>query len=283
METHEAQVKGLFLLVDRKSDEGLSRWTAELEKRHMPALIVADGHTINNNPELVKRVAGGGFDMGCVYNEGPFWTDTHDDMVTWLPPWIDIEKPHLKTPYEVQLEIMTQIDEKLTPLIGGTMRAFGGKYFSYNQDTQKIAEQLKIPYILARGTAGARAVFYQPEEYASTIISVSNVPSKQLGTGSLCDESLKARTETPADFQKLLFGLDVDRVILVAQSHISGLMDEWWDVYMDYFDRANVQWLGLDEFVEVPPAIPNAEIPKNYRVDYMRLNLEKASEVGEMV
>lgn len=283
METNEAQVKGLFLLVDRKSDEGLSRWTTELEKRQMPALIVADGHTINNNPELIKRVAGGGFDMGCVYNEGPLWTDTHDDMVTWMPPWIQIETPHLKTPYEVQLEIMTQIDEKLTPLIGGTMRAFAGKYFSYNQDTQKIADQLKIPYILARGTAGARAVFYQPKEYAATIISVSNVPSKQLGTGSLCDESLKSRTETPADFRELLFGLDVDRVVLVAQSHISGLMSDWWDVYMDYFDRANVQWLDLDNFVTVPPAIPNAEIPKNYRVDYMRLNLEKASEAGEMV
>ncbi len=283
METNEAPVKGLFLLVDRKSDEGLSRWTTELEKRQMPALIVADGHTINNNPELIKRVADGGFDMGCVYNEGPFWTDTHDDMVTWMPPWIHIETPHLKTPYEVQLEIMTQIDEKLTPLIGGTMRAFAGKYFSYNEDTQKIADQFKIPYILARGTVGARAVFYQPEEYAATIISVSNVPSKQLGTGSLCDESLKARTETPADFRELLFGLDVDRVVLVAQSHISGLMPDWWEVYMDYFDRANVQWHDLDNFVEVPPAIPNAKIPKNYRVDYMRLNLEEAAKAGEMV
>ena len=283
MAEHAGPIEGLMLIVDRKSDEGLSRWAEELYKRQIPALILADGHTINESPDLIRRVASSPFDMGCVYNDGPFWTDTHEDMVTWLPSWVHIERPQLKSPYEVQREIMAQIDEKVSPLIGGTMRAFSGKYFSYNQDTQKIADELKIPYILARGTAAARAVFYQPIEYAATIVSVSNVPSKQLGTGSLCDESLKARTETPDDFRDLLFGLDVDRVILVAQTHISGLMRPWWDVYMDYFDQANVQWHTLADFVTVPPAIPNKEIPKNYRVDYMRLNLAKAAEAGQMV
>ena len=283
MVEHATPVKGMLLLIDRKSDEGLSRWTEELHKRKMPALILADGYTINKNPDLIKSVADYRFDMGCVYNDGPFWTDTHDDMITWLPPWVHIEKPHLQSPYEVQHAIMTQLDEKISPLIGGTMRAFSGKYFSYNQNTQKIADQLKIPYILARGTAAARAVFYQPQEYAATIVSVSNVPSKQLGTGSLCDESLKARTETPDDFRELLFNLDVDQVILVAQTHISGLMRQWWDVYMDYFDKADVQWHTLNDFVTVPSAIPNKDIPKNYRVDYMRFNLDKAAKVGEMV
>ncbi|MBN2060994.1 MAG: hypothetical protein JW882_11335 [Deltaproteobacteria bacterium] len=281
MPEHASPVKGMFLLIDRKSDEGLSRWVEELYNRKMPALIMADGHTVNKNPDLIKSISDRYFDVGCIYNDGPFWSHIHEDMITWLPQWVHIEKPHLKEPYEVQYEIMTQINEKITPLIGGIMRAFSGKYFSYNQNTQEIADLLKIPFILARGTAGARAVFYKPEEYRAAIISVSNVPSQQLGTGSLCDESLKARGEKPDGLRKLLFSLEVDRVILVAQSHISGLMQEWWDVYMDYFDQVDVQWHTLNDFVTIPPAIPNEEIPMNFRVDYMRLNPEE--EVSDIV
>ena len=71
---------------------------------------------------------------------------------------------------------------------------------------------------------------------------MSNVPSKKLGTGSLCDISLKNRNEKPSYFRDILFNMDVDKFILVAQTHVSGLEDDWWDIYMEFFDSGLVQW-----------------------------------------
>jgi hypothetical protein len=269
------QMQGMFLLIDRKSDQGLTRWIGELKRREIPALVLADGHTIYNNPDLVKSVAEKGLDVGSIYNDGAFWPHTHDDMIAWLPSWMKIEKVHLMEPYQVQYEITSRINEKLAPLIGETLRVFGGKYFSYDENTLTVADEIKIPYILARGTAQERAVFYKPEEYQATLISVSNVPSKELGTGSLCDESLRAREEPPEAFRKLLFNLDCDRVILVAQTHISGLMTEWWDVYQEFFDKRSVDWQALDDFVVAPAKMPYKEIPINTRTDYMQSSLEE--------
>ncbi|MBW2097071.1 MAG: hypothetical protein JRI80_19615 [Deltaproteobacteria bacterium] len=268
-------VQGMFLLIDRKSDQGLIRWVRELEKRNIPALVLADGHTIHKNPDLVKRVADKGLDVGNIYNDGAFWPHTHDDMISWLPSWIEIKDVHLLDPYQVQYEITSRINEKMVSLTGKTMPAFSGKYFSYDENTMKIADSLEIPYILARGTAGEEAVFYQPIEFRVTLISVSNVQSKELGTGSLCDESLRARKETPDDFRRILHNLDCRRVILVAQSHISGLMQEWWDVYQDFFDRDIVQWQALEDFVTDPGEMPYREIPVNTRTDYMQISMEE--------
>ena len=272
------RIQGMFLLIDRKSDKGLVHWIEDLEKRKIQALVLVDGHTIHHKKDLVKRVAEKGLDVASIYNDGAFWPHTHEDMIAWLPPWMEIEKPHLLTPYQVQYEITSRINEALAPLIGKTMPVFGGKYFSYDENTLKVADEIKIPYILARGTAAERAVFYQPREYRATLISVSNVPSRELGTGSLCDESLRARNETPDAFKRLLFSLDCDRVILVAQTHISGLMAEWWDVYQAFFESDLVGWQALQDFVVDPEDLPYSEIPVNTRTDYMQKSLEEDRE-----
>lgn len=276
-------IKGMFLLVDRKSDDGLNRWADELVRRKIPALVMADGHTLVHKPDLMKRIADMHLDLGCVYNDGALWEETHDDVVAWLPRWLEIDQPFAKSPYEIQKQIMTLVNERLALLTGSNMLVFSGKYFSYDPNTLKIADELGVRYIFARGTEKERAVFYQPIEYKATIVSVSNVPSRELGTGSLCDESLEARRETPQDFRRVLYGLDVDRVILVAQTHVSGLRQEWWDVYMDFLDHGPVQWQSLQDFVVDPMVLPNAQIPMNKRADYMKINLEKAKTAGEMV
>jgi hypothetical protein len=276
-------IKGMFLLVDRKSDEGLNRWVDELQRRKIPALLMADGHTLVQKPDLIKRIADKPLDIGCVYNDGALWEETHDDVIAWLPSWLHIDQPLLKSPYDIQKQIMSLANDRLSLLTGKAMRVFSGKYFSYAPNTLKIADEMGIPYILTRGTEKERAVFYQPKEYKVTLVSVSNVPSRELGTGSLCDESLEARKETPDDFRRVLFDLDVDRVILVAQTHVSGLRQAWWDVYMEYLDSDRVQWQALNDFVVDSKVLPNKEIPVNKRADYMKINLEKAKVAGEMV
>lgn len=81
-----------------------------------------------------------GFEIGGAYNDGPFWTE----------------------PYNSQYMKMSRVKNKVENCINKPMRIFHSKYFAYNEDTLKIAVELGVEYILARGTAGARAVVYKP-------------------------------------------------------------------------------------------------------------------------
>jgi len=160
------------------------------------------------------------------------------------------------------------LKEKLDVCSGKSTRVFGSKYFAYDESTLQIADKLGIDYVMARGTAGARAVAYKAEEYNARIISVSNVPSKQLGTGSLCDESLWCRGETPEDLRKLLFDFKEDRIALVAQTHLSGVKRNWRNIYREFLDQHRINWQSIDDFVQEPVVLPNSRIPVNTRADY---------------
>lgn len=246
-ESKPAQTEGIFLLIDRKNEKGLKHWCDELERRGIPAVVLIDEDTLDKNCDLVKNLSDRGFEISCGYNDGPFWNE----------------------PYDFQHEEMSYSKDKIRECINKPMRIFHSKYFAYNEATLKVADELGIEYILARGTVGAKAVVYEPEEYKTKIISVSNVPSKEMGTGSLCDESLRCRNETPDTLRGLLFDLKEDRIILVAQTHLSGVKLHWWNVYQDFFDANTVSWKSLDEFAIEPIVLPNEQIPINTRANYV--------------
>jgi hypothetical protein len=240
------RIKGLFFVLDRKNERGLTHWAEELEKRGIPGVILLDGYTVDNHSDLVRDISKRGFEIGSIFNEFPFWNENDD----------------------VQFEIMNRITDRVRSCIKKPPRLFGSKYFAYNESTLKIAETLGIEYVPARGTAGAKAVVYKPEEYKTAILSVSNVPSKEWGTGSLCDESLRSRSETPEGFRHILFNINEEKMVLVAQTHLSGVKLHWWNVYQEYFERDTVLWQSLDDFVADPLRLPIAQIPVNTRTDY---------------
>ena len=240
------RIKGLFLVIDRRNERGLTHWVGELVEREIPAVILADALTLDKSGSLIKEISEKGFEVGVSYNEQPFWDED----------------------YKTQMEIMSGISASFKSCTNKPLRIFGSKYFAYDENTLKIADNLDVDYILARGTKGARAAIYKPEEYKARIISVSNVPSKELGTGSLCDESLRCRTATPDDPRDILFDLREDRIILVAQTHVSGVKLHWWNVYQEFFDSGQVLWQATDDFVTEPIILPNAEIPRNTRTEY---------------
>lgn len=246
MNTSPDRTRGLFLIIDRRNHRGLTHWIDELEKREIPAVIKLDEYMVDNFCDLVRDISERGFEVGCSYNEQPFW----------------------EVDYDGQYEIMSRLKEKLDVCSGKSMRVFGSKYFAYDESTLQIADKLGIDYVLARGTAGARALVYKAEEYNARIISVSNVPSKQLGTGSLCDESLWCRGETPEDLRKLLFNFKENRIVLVAQTHLSGVKRNWRNIYREFLDQDRIHWQSIDNFVQEPVVLPNSRIPVNTRADY---------------
>jgi len=246
MNENSIRTKGLFLIIDRKNEKGLTHWIDELETRKIPAVLLIDEYLADEHPDLIKEISQKGFEICCSYNDSPFWDESYDS----------------------QMEIMTRIKDKWQSRLGESLRVFGSKYFAYTEDTLKIADQIGVKYIFARGTTGVRSVVYQPKEYQAKIVSVSNVPSKALGTGSLCDESLRCRNATPQDLQDILFNTKEDRISVVAQTHLSGVKLNWWNAYQSFLNANRVDWLPLNDFVADPIVLPNMEIPLNTRADY---------------
>jgi len=241
------KIEGLFLIIERRNIKGLKHWSDELERRGIPAIIQIDEYMIEKYSEVIRNLSDRGFEIGGAYNERPFWNET----------------------YGFQYEELSRIQNKFQSCINKPMRIFNSKYFAYDEVTLSVSEKLGVHYILARGTVGAQAVVYKPEEYSTKIISVSNVPSKEMGTGSLCDESLWCRGATPDDFRKFLFSLKEDRIILVAQTHLSGVKLHWWNVYQNVLDAYIIAWESLEEFAVNPIVLPNAQIPLNTEVQYV--------------
>jgi hypothetical protein len=239
------RIEAMFLLAAHGDIKGLVHWAEELERRKMPAVIDVEEQMIDNHPDMIKHIADGGFVVSSGI-PGPLWDKS----------------------YEYQYGEIKRCSEKIQLCTNKPMRKISSTYFSYDENTVKAADRLGIPFVTARGTAGARAVFYKPKEYNVKIISVSNVPSKQMGTGSLCDISLWSRGETPDDFIKILFNLTVDKVIVVAHAHLSGVKLHWWNVYQELFNADIMNWKSLDEFAVDFIELPYKEIPINREVQY---------------
>ena len=243
----DARMEGMFLIIDHGNAKGLKHWTDEFEKRGMPAVIQTNEQMVTEHGDMIRNLSTKGFEICGAYNEKPFWNE----------------------PYRFQHDVMSRIKDKVEACTGKSMRIFGSKYSAYDEVTLRAAHQLGVRYVFARGAMGARAVVYKPEEYHVTLVSVSNVPSKELGTGSLCDQSLWSRGAAPDDLRQILFNLKEDRIVLVAQTHLSGVKLNWWKVYQDFLDANIVTWKTLDEFVSHPMILPNAEIPTNTKVQYL--------------
>jgi len=242
-----AQIEGMFLIIDHANVKGLKHWADEFERRGMPAVIQTNEYMVTEMGDVIRNFSAKGFEICGAYNESPFWNE----------------------PYRFQHEVMRRIKDKVETCTGKLMRIFGSKYSAYDETTLRVADELGIKYLFARGAAGARAVVFKPEEYDVTIVSVSNVPSKQLGTGSLCDQSLWSRGAAPDGLREILFNLKEDRIVLVAQTHLSGVKLHWWKVYQDFLDAGIVTWKSLDEFTSHPVCLPNAQIPMNTVVQYV--------------
>jgi hypothetical protein len=246
------QTEGLLLVLDQhKNARGLKHWGDELIKRGIPAVLHVEKGMVDQCSNLIKGFSDKGFDIGGAYNEQPFWDK----------------------PYRFQHGEIHAVKDRIEHCTGKPMRVFGSRYFAYDENTLKAAEALGVECVFARGAVGAKAVTFKPEEYNVKIISVSNVPSSmaEMSTGSLCDESLWARGESAEGFKDILFSIKKEKkMVLVAQTHLSGVKLHWWSAYQDFLGANIIDWKSLDEFTRDPVVLPNAQIPVNTEVKYMK-------------
>lgn len=248
----DARTNGLMMLIEFESIDGIRQWEGQLDRRGLTALVQAQHNVIAAHPQDFVRLAMKGYPIAGLYAEQPFW-----DM-----------------PYDEQLARMREVKAAIEQtLVVETMRVFGSKYFAYDENTLKAADALGVDYVLARGTAGERAIVYAPREYKARIISVSNVPFGDMGTGSLCDYSLWARGSTDADFFDLVQNVIERRpsdMILVSHAYLGGTRAGWWRGYEAALDSDDVQWRKFDDWIGALELIdlPYASIPVNREVKY---------------
>lgn len=246
--TKPCETTGLMLLIEFDGTEGLNNFAFELQKREIPSLLIVTAEFVAANCENIRRLQKYGVEIGGVCPQKPFWD----------------------VPYEEQYEAMRATKETIEACTGKPMQVFGSRYFAYDENTIKAAESLGISYVLARGTTGAKATIYQPEEYNVKIFSVSNVSSPSWGTGSLCDYSYWAREGSPEEFGEQLFDAAANnsKISPVSHTYIGGLKAAWNAEYLNFFDTAGVTWVDLDEFGCVDVIKPFAQIPDNREVQY---------------
>lgn len=239
--------EGLMLLIEFEDTEGLENMVSELEDRDIPSLLMVDSTFVTNNCGTVKKLQDKGVEIAGVYPQKPLW----------------------EVSYEEQKQVITDTKDKIEACTQKSMRVFGSKYFAYDENTVKAAEELGIEYVMARGTTKAKATIYKPAEYDVKIFSVSNVSSPSWGTGSLCDYSYWAREGNPDDFAKEMDkALEETKISPVSHTYIGGLKARWNEVYINFFDKYAVNWQDLDNFGVIDKELQFNEIPDNREVQY---------------
>lgn len=247
----QAPTNGLIMLIEFEKIDGIRHWETELDKRGLTALVQAQRNVLQEFPDDFARLAGKGYPISGIDAEKAFWD----------------------VPYDEQLVRMREVKAAVEKITHKPMRVFGSRYFAYDANTLRAADALGIEYVLGRGTAGALATIYAPREYKAKVISVSNVPFAEMGTGSLCDYSLWARGSRGKDFAVVadrVLASGLSDLILVSHAYIGGMYKEWWQVYEAALADKRVTWRPFDAWVRsVKVSVrPFAEVPVNREVKY---------------
>ncbi len=247
----QTPTNGLIMLIEFEKIDGIRHWERELDQRGLTALIQAQNNVLKEYPDDFSRLAAEGYTISGIDAEKPFWDVAYDE----------------------QLARMREVKQSVERITHKPMRVFGSRYFAYDENTLRAADVLGIEYVLGRGTAGALATIYAPREYTAKIISVSNVPFAEMGTGSFCDYSLWARGSTGKEFASVVdkvLASGLSDLILVSHSYLGGLYAEWWRVYEAALANKHVTWRSFDQWVSSVKinAQPLAEIPVNHEVKY---------------
>ena len=253
---------GIMILIESTDKPtGLLEMVGQMKEKNIYGLLMVTPEFANANCEDVKKALGYGNIEIVASNVGvPFWD----------------------VPYEEQKVRIIEMLDGIKSCTGVKPRIISSRYMASDMNTIKVAEELGIPYITARGTTGDKATVYQPEGYNVKILSVSNIPLVTFEYGSLCDYSFYERAGTPNDMkaelmraiepltskEKAWFG-EYFRVTPVSHTYIGGNLKQWNDMWLNFWDNTKVNWVNVDDFMAKPDwTIPLWQIPTNKNNPY---------------
>ncbi len=249
----KSTINGLMMLIEFEKIDGILQWEKELDSRNLTALVKVQNNVLEEYPEVFERLASKGYEIAGGYDKAAFW-----DMS-----------------YEEQYKYLKEAQEIVEKTTHKKMKVFGSRYFAYDENTLKAADELGIEYILGRGTQDVLALIYAPQEYNIKIISVTNVENGEMGRGSLCDYSLWARGADSKEFAQILtesIAKKPKNMILVSHAYLGGTRLEWWEEYKQILESDQISWVDFDTWVNKQNilTISNTDIPINREVKYVQ-------------
>jgi len=256
------KVKATMLLIEYKDTIGLGNFINEMSKRNIPGLLMVTPEFVKANCQEIRQLLNYDIEIVGSNVEAPFW-----DM-----------------PYEEQKARIIDMKEEIETCTGIPLRIISSRYMASDMTTVKIADELGIPYVTARGTTDSKATVYKVEEYNVKILSVSNIPKVQFKYGSLCDYSFFERAGVSNDMMEELMraieplsSKEIARygskakITPVTHTNIGGYLKPWMDMWTSFWDstRDRIQWVGLDELMaEEDWIMPEWQIPINKNAPY---------------
>lgn len=258
----EVTPKGLMILIESTdSPTGLINMVNQMNERNIKGLLMVTPEFVQANCTVVKdALSYGNIEIVPSNVGGPFWG----------------------VPYEEQKTRIIKMMDDIELCTGERPRIISSRYMASDMNTIKVAEELGIPYVTARGTTGDKATVYHPEGYNVKILSVSNIPLVPFKYGSLCDFSFYERAGAPDDMknelsraiepltskEKIWFG-ENHKVTPVSHTYIGGYLKSWNEMWVNFWDNTKIEWVGLDEFMKEPDwTIPLWQIPTNINNPY---------------
>lgn len=254
--------QGLMILIESTGEPtGLDTMVEQMKQRDITGILMVTPEFVNNNCEAVKKALS-------------------YEKLELVPS--NVGAPFWGIPYEEQKSrIVTMMDE-IEECVGFRPRIISSRYMASDMNTIKVAEELGIEYVTARGTTGNKATVYEIEDYNVKILSVSLIALVPFEYGSLCDFSFYERAGCPSDMREELdramlpltdkeigwFG-EHHRITPTSHTYIGGGLKIWNDMWLDYWNTNNVNWVTLDEFMSTPDwVLPLWQIPINQNNPY---------------
>ncbi len=262
IEQKEIKPQAIMILIEYKDTVGLVNFVNELNKRNISGLLHVSPEFVEANCETINELLRYDMEIMASLGDEPFW---------------DI-------PYDEQKRIVSEMKNKIETCTGDPIKIISSPYMASDMTTVKVAEELGIPYVTARGTTDTKATVYQIEGYKTKILSVSNIPKVQYKYGSLCDYSYYERSGTPNDMlaelmraieplsdkEKERYGPN-HKVTPVTHTNIGGYLKPWTDMWINFWDSTEnkIEWVDLDTFMASSDwTLPDWQIPINKNAPY---------------
>jgi len=244
----ELDPQAMMVLIEFQQTEGLANMVNAMNERGIKGLLMMSPDFAEANATDLKAILQvGNLEIIASYVKAPLWGMS----------------------YEEQKTVITDTVSRVEAALDTEIRIVGSRYMASDEVTLQVAEEMEIEYVTARGTTELALTVYKPDDYDVKILSISNIDTPEFKYGSLCDYSYYERAGNPEDIlADLTRATEETKFVGVSHTYIGGYKERWHDMWLEFWDTEDIDWVGLDDLGTVDKYLPMWQIPINKNAPY---------------